>query len=53
MRLAELRAVASEQVTEVEELVQLLELTIEDVLERFGDRLLENKHKFGVYDPDE
>jgi len=53
MRLAELRSVASEQVTDVEELVQLLELTIEDILERFGDRLLDQKHKFGVYDPEQ
>ena len=53
MRLAELRAVASEQVGDPEELIALLELTIEDILERFGDRLLEQKHKFGVYDPDD
>lgn len=52
MRLAELRAVVADQVGDVEELVGLLELTIEDVLDRFPDKLMDNQHKFGVCDDD-
>jgi hypothetical protein len=32
-----------------EELVALLEITVEDIVERFGDRLEEHCEKFGVY----
>lgn len=52
MRLRELKDLAAEQVGDVDELVGLLELTIEDILDRFPDRLTENKEKFGVIEDD-
>lgn len=52
MRLDDLRSIAAEQVPDVETLVSLLELTIEDVLARFPDYLIDNSHKFGVVDGD-
>lgn len=48
MRLAELKEIVSEQVVDVTDLVYQLEITIEDVLERFGDKLREHQAKFGV-----
>lgn len=48
MRLDELKDVVAEQVVDVEDLVGLLELTIEDILSRFPDKLMENQEKFGV-----
>jgi hypothetical protein len=48
MRQAELRAIVSEQVVDVHDLVDLLELTIEDILARFPKKLRENAYKFGV-----
>lgn len=48
MRLEELKDLAAEQVSDVEELVRLLELSIEDILQRFPDILTEQQHKFGV-----
>ena len=50
MRLQELKEVVSRQGYVPDELVGLLELTIEDILDRFPDRLLENQSKFGVYE---
>lgn len=50
MRLPELKSTVADQVGDVEELVGLLELTIEDILDRFPDRLMEHKEKFGVVD---
>jgi hypothetical protein len=35
--------------TDPEELCLLLELTVEDIVDRFEDRLLDHAHKFGVY----
>jgi hypothetical protein len=52
MRLQELKDVASRQADE-HELVDLLELTVDDILDRFADRLLEFKERFGVVDPDD
>jgi hypothetical protein len=48
MRQAELREVVSEQVVDVHDLVDLLELTIEDILAKHPKRLREMAHKFGV-----
>lgn len=50
MRMQELKALVSEQVTDVQDLVSLLELTIEDILDRFPDALLDHQEKFGVTD---
>lgn len=49
MRLQELRETVGDQVVEVQDLVTMLELSIEDILERFGDKLRLHSHKFGVY----
>ena len=48
MRLQELKEVVENQNYDVVELVALLELTIDDILERFPDKLTENANKFGV-----
>ena len=49
MRLRELKDTVAEQVGgDVDNLVSLLELTVEDILDRFADRLLEHSDKFGV-----
>lgn len=50
MRLIELRETIAEQVVDVEDLVGLLELTIEEILDRFPDKLMEHAEKFGVVD---
>lgn len=52
MRHAELRELVAEQVTDVHDLVDLLELTIEDILNKFPSKLTEHREKFGVL-PDE
>lgn len=46
----ELKSLAAEQAGDVATLIELLELTMDDVLDRFFDRLVENEHKFGVRD---
>lgn len=48
MRLPELRDIVSRQVNDVHDLVNLLEIEIEDILDRFADHLLDFKDKFGV-----
>jgi hypothetical protein len=48
MRQAELRAIVSEQVVDVHDLVDLLELTIEDILAKHPRALREHAAKFGV-----
>jgi len=48
MRLRELRETVAEQVVDPEDLVGLLEITIEDLLDRFPDKLMEHQEKFGV-----
>lgn len=35
------------------ELAALLEITVEDLMERFEDRLIENAEKFGIYQDEE
>lgn len=44
----ELKSLAAEQAGDVETLIELLELTMDDVLDRFYDKVVENEHKFGV-----
>jgi hypothetical protein len=48
MRLSELKLLVSEQVVDVQDLVYQLELTIEDILDRFSDKLRMHQEKFGV-----
>ena len=50
VRLAELRQVVENQGYDVEELVGLLELSVDDILDRFPDKMTESAHKFGVYE---
>ena len=52
MRLHDLKSHVADQAYEVDELAGLLELTVEDLIERFPERLLEHKEKFGVHDED-
>lgn len=52
MRLRELKQIVEGQNYEVEELAGLLELTVDDLLERFPDKLTENASKFGVEESD-
>ncbi len=54
MRLQELKELVSEQVGgDIYDLVGLLELTFDDILDRFPDKLMDNQHKFGVEDREE
>jgi hypothetical protein len=48
VRLQELKQVVENQHYDVEELAGLLELTVDDLLDRFPDKLVENQEKFGV-----
>lgn len=48
MRLQELRQTVEQQGYDAEELLGLLELSVDDLLERFPDKLVDNAHKFGV-----
>lgn len=48
LRKNELESIIGEAVPDVESLVLLLELTMEDILERFPDKVLEHKEKFGL-----
>jgi hypothetical protein len=48
LRRIELESLIGEEVPDVESLVLMLELTMEDILERFPDRVLEHKGKFGI-----
>jgi hypothetical protein len=53
VRLAELKEIVAAQVDDAADLVGLLELTLDDILDRFPDALMDNKEKFGVVDSDE
>lgn len=53
VRLFELREIVENQVVDVNDLVGLLELTIEDILDNHTTALIENAHKFGVTSSDE
>lgn len=46
----ELDSIISEEVPDVETLVMLLELSMEDILDRFHDKVIEHKDKFGLPD---
>jgi len=48
MHLNDLKDLVESQVTDVEDLVVLLELTIEDIIDRFPEKLYENMEKFGA-----
>lgn len=57
---SDIKNIIAEEITEVTDLVLLLELTIEDVLEAFPDQVVDNAYKFmlpditdGVLDDDE
>lgn len=50
MRLQELKEVVLNQDYDVADLCELLELLVDDILDRFPDRLTENASKFGVKD---
>ncbi len=54
MRLQELKDTVAEQLGgDMYDLVGMLELTFEDILDRFPDKLMDNQHKFGVEDREE
>lgn len=48
-----LREVIADNVWEVDSLVNLLEITIEDILDRFPDKVYEHSHKFVEDEDDE
>jgi hypothetical protein len=50
VRAEDLKDLVSRQVEDVHDLVDLLEIELEDVLDRFFDRVYDNKNKFGVED---
>lgn len=57
LRLSEIKEVVASQVVDVADLCALLEIGIEEILDRFPDRLREHQYKFdmttasdGVYD---
>lgn len=49
-KLSRLKGVIIDNITDVESLVGLLELTIEDILDRHPDAILDNADKFGEFD---
>jgi hypothetical protein len=50
MNLDNIKDIVANQVNDASDLVLLLELSVEDIMERFADKLLEHQAKFGVYD---
>lgn len=48
MRQADIRYIVGQQVVDVHELVDLLELSIEDILAKHPKALRENAFKFGI-----
>ena len=53
MRLQELKEVVEQQNYDVVDLCGLLELTVEDLIDRFPDKLVDNQTKFGVDENDD
>jgi hypothetical protein len=53
LHLNDLKEHIAENVVDVHDLVDFLELTIEDILNRFPKKLREHAHKFGVEDEPE
>lgn len=49
-KLNKLKGLVMDNIPDVESLVVLLELSIEDILDRHPDALLENADKFGEFD---
>lgn len=48
MNIDNLKDHVASQVDTAEELVTILEISVEDVLSRFADKLLEHQEKFGI-----
>lgn len=46
--LLEVTSVVSDQLMEVGTLCEMLEITVEDILEKFADRVFDYSEKFGV-----
>lgn len=53
MRLADIKNRIVDQDYDLDELVQLLEITQEEIFDRFPDRLRECAEKFGCYEEEE
>lgn len=52
-KLSRIKEVIEDTVVDVESLVVMLELTIEDILDRHPDAVLDNAHKFGDFDEED
>ena len=50
MNLTNLKDLIANQVDDASDLVTMLELSVEDIMERFADKLIEHQAKFGVHD---
>lgn len=48
--MSELQSVVAEQVGDVCDLVLMLEISLEELIDRFGDKILEQRDKFGLPD---
>jgi hypothetical protein len=48
--MPEIRDIVSRQVEDVHDLIDLLEIDLEDILDRFPDHILDHKSKFGITD---
>lgn len=52
MNLTNLKDLIANQVDDAADLVTMLELSVEDIMERFADKLIEHQAKFGVQTDD-
>lgn len=50
MRLQEIKQTILEQELPIEELCGMLEISSEEILDRFTDKLMESSFKFGIAD---
>jgi hypothetical protein len=53
LKLRKVRQAIEDGFYDVNDLVLLVEMTVEDVIERFEDRLCEHAEKFGIYEEEE
>jgi hypothetical protein len=53
VRLPEIKDLVSRQVDSASDLCALLEIELEELMDRFADRLMEHKEKFGIVEQDE